>query len=269
MAAWARVSSASSRWYSASSAISGARCSRTPRPRWRSSRGPKVAACSTRYASAFTTRSSPRSSGSASNASTITRACARFRSPAPRASAVCVHVDPSEARQRRVPAYGPVVVAGLGRQPGGGGPVAGLLGDVVGGREHPQLLGHQRAPDPSDPQQELLPLTDECGTPDRSQPARPAHARPGREERRTCWTWNNPSTDHRHSSGLRTPCPQGIPSSRELCQSRSTITGAWSDAPLPARSSLSMKASVTRLARGGDPRTKSIRMPRFRSNRWR
>ncbi len=114
VAAWARVSSATSRWYSASSAISGARCSRTPRPRWRSSRGPKVAACSTRYASAFTTRSSPRSSGSASNASTTTRAWARFRSPAPNASAVWPHRAASADANACVAPYGPVGRPGSG-----------------------------------------------------------------------------------------------------------------------------------------------------------
>ena len=52
-------------------------------------------------------------------------------------------------------------------------------------------------------------------------------------------------------------------------QSRSTMTGAWSQAPLPARSSRSMKAPVTRSASDGVPRTKSIRMPRLRSKRCR
>ena len=61
-----------------------------------------------------TTRSSPRSSGNASNDSTITRACARFTSPAPNASAVCVHRDPRDVSQRRVPAYGPVRSLGSG-----------------------------------------------------------------------------------------------------------------------------------------------------------
>ena len=59
--------------------------------------------------------------------------------------------------------------------------------------------------------------------------------------------------DHLGLSGLAPP------------QSRSTITGAWSLAPLPARSSLSMKAPVTRFAKDGLPRTKSMRMPRLRS----
>ena len=52
-------------------------------------------------------------------------------------------------------------------------------------------------------------------------------------------------------------------------QSRSTTTGAWSEAPWPARSSRSMKACVTRYANDGEPSTKSMRMPRFRSNRCR
>jgi len=48
-------------------------------------------------------------------------------------------------------------------------------------------------------------------------------------------------------------------------QSRSTMTGAWSLAPLPARSSRSMKAPVTRSANDSLPSTKSRRMPRLRS----
>ena len=44
---------------------------------------------------------------------------------------------------------------------------------------------------------------------------------------------------------------------------RSTTTGAWSEAPVPARSSRSMKAPVTRPASAGEASTKSIRSPRF------
>ncbi len=49
----------------------------------------------------------------------------------------------------------------------------------------------------------------------------------------------------------------------------STRTGAWSDAPFPARSSRSIEAPVTRAASGGEASTKSMRIPRFRSNRCR
>ena len=60
----------------------------------------------------------------------------------------------------------------------------------------------------------------------------------------------------------------GPPRSRAAAgQSRSTTTGAWSEAPLPARSSRSMKACVTRFANDGVPTTKSIRIPRLRSHR--
>ena len=52
-------------------------------------------------------------------------------------------------------------------------------------------------------------------------------------------------------------------------QSRSTTTGAWSEAPCPARSSRSMNAPVTRSASGGVASTKSIFRPRSRSKRWR
>ena len=52
-------------------------------------------------------------------------------------------------------------------------------------------------------------------------------------------------------------------------QARSTITGAWSLAPWPARSSRSIPAPVTRAARAGEPSTKSMRMPRLRSKRCR
>ena len=48
-----------------------------------------------------------------------------------------------------------------------------------------------------------------------------------------------------------------------------TRTGAWSDAPLPLRSSRSIAASVTRAARAGEASTKSIRMPSRRANRSR
>ena len=100
-----------------------------------------TAACSTRYASALTTRSSPRSSGSASNASTITRAWARFTSPAPSASAVCVHCDPRAAANAACRRTVPWLSRVWCRQPGRGGPVTGLLGDVVGGCEDPQPFG--------------------------------------------------------------------------------------------------------------------------------
>ena len=52
-----------------------------------------------------------------------------------------VPLRPEGGSQRRVPAYGPVVVPGLGRQPGRGRPVTGRLGDVVGGGEHPKPFG--------------------------------------------------------------------------------------------------------------------------------
>ena len=48
---------------------------------------------------------------------------------------------PERGSQRRVPAYGPVRLPGLGRQPRRGRSVTGRLGDVVGGGEHPQALG--------------------------------------------------------------------------------------------------------------------------------
>ncbi len=50
---------------------------------------------------------------------------------------------------------------------------------------------------------------------------------------------------------------------------RSTATGAWSEAPVPARSSRSMNAPETRAASDGEASTKSMRSPRFRSNRCR
>lgn len=52
---------------------------------------------------------------------------------------------------------------------------------------------------------------------------------------------------------------------RSLQSARVTTTGAWSLAPFPARSSRSTKASTTRAASAGEPSTKSIRMPLFRS----
>ena len=56
---------------------------------------------------------------------------------------------------------------------------------------------------------------------------------------------------------------------RQPPQSSWTSTGAWSDAPLPLRSSRSIAASVTRAARAGEASTKSIRMPSRRANRSR
>ena len=49
----------------------------------------------------------------------------------------------------------------------------------------------------------------------------------------------------------------------------STITGAWSLAPVPARSSRSISAPVTRVAKAAEPSTKSMRIPRLRSKRCR
>ena len=54
----------------------------------------------------------------------------------------------------------------------------------------------------------------------------------------------------------------GVPQS-----SRSTMTGAWSLAPLPLRSSRSISAPVTRPASAGEPSTKSMRMPSRRGKR--
>ena len=48
---------------------------------------------------------------------------------------------------------------------------------------------------------------------------------------------------------------------------RSTMTGAWSLAPLPLRSLRSISALSTRPARAGEPSTKSMRMPCFFGNR--
>ena len=48
---------------------------------------------------------------------------------------------------------------------------------------------------------------------------------------------------------------------------RSTMTGAWSLAPLPLRSLRSISALSTRPARAGDPSTKSMRIPCFFGNR--
>jgi hypothetical protein len=45
---------------------------------------------------------------------------------------------------------------------------------------------------------------------------------------------------------------------------RSTITGTWSDAPLPLRSSRSIVAPAARPASAGDAQQKSMRSPLFR-----
>ena len=75
--------------------------------------------------------------------------------------------------------------------------------------------------------------------------------------------------------GSTSPCtctsPAGCePAAAGTGQSaRSTMTGAWSLAPVPPRSSRSISAPVTRAANAGEPSTKSMRMPRFRSKRCR
>ncbi len=65
------------------------------------------------------------------------------------------------------------------------------------------------------------------------------------------------------------PDADHIGSAHQEAGSRSTSTGAWSEAPCPARSSRSMNAWVTRPASEGEPRMKSMRRPRFRSKRCR
>ena len=60
--------------------------------------------------------------------------------------------------ERRVATYGPVRILGLVRQPGRGGPVTRLLGDVVGDGEDPKLLRDQPCLRPRHADQELPPL---------------------------------------------------------------------------------------------------------------
>ena len=140
VAAWARVSSASSRWYSASSATSGARCSRTPRPRCRSSRGPNAAP-------ARPGRPRPSRPGRHPGRRGAPPTPRRSPGPAPRSghrhrarrrSASTATRERQPTRRAGVRSRGR---PWSGRQPGRGGPVTGLLGDVVGGSEDPQLLG--------------------------------------------------------------------------------------------------------------------------------
>ena len=69
--------------------------------------------------------------------------------------------------------------------------------------------------------------------------------------------------------GSRTSTGRQVTCRRPSTQARSTITGAWSLAPLPLRSSRSISAPVVRAASAGDPSTKSIRMPSRRGNRSR
>ena len=141
VAAWARRSSATSRAYSAWSAMSGAMASSSRSPRRRSSRGPNWAACSTRC---FSPRSrSPGSNvgGRSSSAVTMTWAWATLTRPSASAAPTCRQRLVDRGCEPGGPEHGAVVVAGGVGQPGGGGPGAGLDGDVVGCSEHPQLEG--------------------------------------------------------------------------------------------------------------------------------
>ena len=234
VAAWARVSSASSRWYSASSAISGARCSRTPRPRWRSSRGPNDRGLLDQVGLGLDDQVVTEVVGQRVQRLDDHPGLGQVQSPAPSASAVCVHRDPRDAAnaacRRTVPWFSRVWC----RQPGRGGPVTGLLGDVVRGSEDPQLLGHHACLDPRDPQQELLPLTGrtELRT-DRRELVQPTLDRSrGCGVRAGHRTIQAPTTDS--SSGLRTPCPQGVPR-KLLCapNSRSGPAQSLSDPVRP------------------------------------
>ena len=67
--------------------------------------------------------------------------------------------------------------------------------------------------------------------------------------------------------GRRVPrmCPETPPSARQSASS--TTTGAWSLAPLPFRSSRSIRAPDTRRCSAGEQRAKSIRMPSRRGKR--
>ncbi len=89
-----------------------------------------------------------------------------------------------------------------------------------------------------------------------SDPARPARMLPAYD-----------SGDHLHPGDAGLAALAGSVDLRLLVgggyTSRSTTTGAWSDAPLPLRSSRSTYASVTDLANGSLPYTRSMRMPRF------
>ena len=170
------VSSASSRWYSASSAISGARCSRTPRPRRRSSRGPNCRCLLDQVALGLDAAGRRRgSSGSASSASTITRAWARFTVAGTQRLG---GLGPPRRRARQ-----PTRVTGVRSRapPGSGSPATsrstgpGRVGHVVGGREHPQPFGLGRADDPRQIRSRSSCFSaGRSGTPGRSQRARPA-----------------------------------------------------------------------------------------------
>ena len=145
VAAWARVSSASSRWYSASSAISGARCSRTPRPRWRSSRGPNDRGLLDQVGLGLHDQVVTQLLGQRLQRLDDHPGLGQVQVAGTQRVGGLRPLRPERRSQRRVPAYGPVVVPGLGRQPRRGGPVTGRLGDVVGGSEHPEPLGLRAA----------------------------------------------------------------------------------------------------------------------------
>ena len=109
----------------------------------------------------------------------------------------------------------------------------------------------------------------------RPRPGRRRALGPSRDARRAVGQCGRRLRAARRPGGLRERHPHPVtaaaaPAGIRRQSSSSTTTGAWSLAPTPLRSSRSMTAPATSAASAGDPRTKSMRMPRFLGNasRW-
>ena len=199
VAALARFSSSTRRLYSASSAISGAMTSRSPRLRRRSSSRPEVTGLADQVRLGL--RAHLRVEGRREVVQRLhdhlrVRDVDRTRGPV-------MPLPPSTARPElprgRQSANCTRVVAGGVGQPVRGRPGAGLDGNVVGDREDTHPLGLSTGDEPRQSDQKVLLFAGLFGSPGRSGQGRPARARGARAARRRCWTWINSSIDHRQS----------------------------------------------------------------------
>ena len=174
-------------------------------PKILSSRGPSLSASVTSSVSALASRSSPRSLGSASNASAMTRVWARFRVAGRERGGGLGPALVEGCCEPGVGADPAVGVTGGGGQPGRGRPVAGGLGDVVGGGQHPELLGLGAGDHPRQPDQQLLLLTGRAELRARPRRGRPTHRRSEPGARCRWWTWDKPTIDHRQRVRAQNP----------------------------------------------------------------
>ena len=211
VAAWARVSSATSRWYSTSSAISGARCSRTPRPRWRSSRGPNnrglVDQVGLGLHDQVVTQVFRQGIHGLDDRPRLGQVQNAGRQPVgspgpPRLKRRSQRRRDGERSQALSRVWWASQVA-VDRSP---------VSSAMSSRscEDPQLFGRPAVPWPARRGAGIRIVRRSNGTPGGSRRARPTRRRAGRAARRTCWTYNDPSTDHRQSSASEPPVHKGF-----------------------------------------------------------